>query len=374
MEDIELYFKSIAKRWNSTLTGVASARIFSPYITSTTAVFVTRDICPDSCQIYTLFSAVLFIRQSSSIDTLIKLKKKGIHLYSLPELHAKVVHVPSKFVSVGSQNLTLRGTKSKEASVVSTNPKIVDKAGVMLNKWAESAFEITLDMLLEMKAEIMPYLPKYKALVEEAITIDALIIESEQKRIENRKHSRELEGIKFRKEYNLQLRFCRDRIQAISPSGQIPQQLASELVRSCAWWKHPKADWVRSRGDAKHMNVGGYGHYIHKGNSFEISLAVGRCVALFKELLDLFEKGQEYSLEKLKKRIKDQARSSVSNSQGNLYKSFSLENNDMLFGNHSINLNDFTKFMMSKSGFGNIYAFKSSLQKRSETLNIEHAI
>jgi len=77
--------------------------IVSPYITSNTAEIVTSKVTPGKCDIYTLFKAELFINLSSSIKTLIRLKKRGCRIYSVPKLHAKIIITSNDFATVGSQ-------------------------------------------------------------------------------------------------------------------------------------------------------------------------------------------------------------------------------------------------------------------------------
>ncbi len=116
---MELYVKNIAHRWRKEMRRVtAKAYILSPYITSSTADSVLAHLDENVClpEIYTTFSAELFASKASSLRTLKTMVDQGYPLYHLPNLHAKIVLMPGTFASIGSQNLTLAGTRNKEAS------------------------------------------------------------------------------------------------------------------------------------------------------------------------------------------------------------------------------------------------------------------
>lgn len=180
---MELYLRNIAKRWKYEACSADQMIIFSPYISSKTADVVTGGAIGKSCVIYTLFSAEQFINLSSSIWTLIRLKKNGVTLYAVPRLHAKLVIVPGVFASVGSQNLTARGTKNLEASVVITDSGEIDKLLSKIEEWTEARCEISLSMLEDMAKLIKPFVKMYKALINdaEAIDIDIESLESDRR-------------------------------------------------------------------------------------------------------------------------------------------------------------------------------------------------
>ncbi|MES2771021.1 MAG: hypothetical protein V4623_03435 [Pseudomonadota bacterium] len=104
---MEIYLKNIAKRWGlqAAKANSTTPRVFSPYITSKTAENVLSKVpCP--AEIYTLFFTELFANGSSSVRTLRKLHEQGHALFDLPGLHAKIVHFPGSFASIGVvQNL-----------------------------------------------------------------------------------------------------------------------------------------------------------------------------------------------------------------------------------------------------------------------------
>lgn len=173
-EDIplEIYFKNISKRWKKEIELAEEVIILSPYVTEPTAITVTKNTVGNKCKLFTLFSAELFVNQSSSVKTLIKLKKSGVNVYALKDLHAKVVFVSEKFASIGSQNLTHNGTKNKEATVIVKDKNKLVEIENSINEWIKDSYEITLEMLEEMKIAVKPFLNKYKVILEEAKKID----------------------------------------------------------------------------------------------------------------------------------------------------------------------------------------------------------
>lgn len=150
---MELYIKNIAHRWRKEMSRVTEKTyILSPYITSSTADSVLAHLDESAClpEIYTIFSAELFASKASSLRTLKKMVHQGCSLYHLPNLHAKIVLIPETFASIGSQNLTLAGTRNKEASVALLDPKVIKRLEKELLPWLEERIPITSEMIADM--------------------------------------------------------------------------------------------------------------------------------------------------------------------------------------------------------------------------------
>lgn len=126
--------------------------ILSPYITSETAEEVLENV--ENCELYTLFNIENFINGSSSIETLKNLIYQGFNVYFIPQLHAKIVLVVDKFVSIGSQNLTNQGTRNKEATFTSTSLSVVKFIEDELQKWFVERTEVSLELLEDIKDRI----------------------------------------------------------------------------------------------------------------------------------------------------------------------------------------------------------------------------
>ena len=183
---MEFCFDGIVDKWCECLPDTDEVLIFSPYLTSNTADSVAEHIDAKRCEIYTQFSDELFINQSSSIDTLIKLKEMGATLYSLPELHAKLFIAPGVFASLGSQNLTNKGISNLEANVVFHDEVAIQEIHEQAKKWILHREEISLTMLKKMKVRVGPYIKKFQKILEKVELIKQEA-EAEQKSIQKRK-------------------------------------------------------------------------------------------------------------------------------------------------------------------------------------------
>ncbi len=154
-------------------------------------------IAPGQVKIFTLFSIENFVNGSSSIGTLKKLSDRGVELYHLENLHAKLVVVPSKFVSIGSQNLTNRGHHNLETTVVSNDEKAVSKALLEIQDWISAATFIEPEDIRLAFEKVDKLQKQYQVLRNEAATIDTQIRNEKEKRAEERKIRRQqLEQIK----------------------------------------------------------------------------------------------------------------------------------------------------------------------------------
>lgn len=152
-------YQNVTVRWKAEATGdLESILILSPYITAPTSETVTRDLNPSTCDIYTLFSAETFASGSSSLRAIKKLFQRGFTLYHLPGLHAKVFLTSEGFASLGSQNLTGRGTRSLEASSVLPGEKQVQALKKLVESWIQARELITLEMILDMEDLLKPIL------------------------------------------------------------------------------------------------------------------------------------------------------------------------------------------------------------------------
>lgn len=126
--------------------------VLSPYITSKTAEDVLEDV--EICEIYTVSDIENFINGSSSIETLKNLIQKGYSVYFIPKLHAKIILIVDRFVSIGSQNLTNQGTQNKEATFTSTSLDVVRFVASELENWFAEREEVSLELLEDLEDRI----------------------------------------------------------------------------------------------------------------------------------------------------------------------------------------------------------------------------
>lgn len=190
-------YKNITRRWQSEAAGnLDSVVILSPYITGPTSETVTQDVNPAECNIYMLFDAEVFAIGSSSLQAVKKLSQRGFTLYHLPGLHAKVLLTSEGFASVGSQNLTGRGTRNLEASSVINEEKQIAELRKLVENWIEARELITLEMILDMEDLLKPVIKSFKVAQRAAAEVDLLIVEKENVRQEERQRLAEERRIK----------------------------------------------------------------------------------------------------------------------------------------------------------------------------------
>lgn len=187
---VRLYIrKKITRQWgqkNASEQGEFIA--FSPYLTSPTADSV---LAPrgnhQHCSVYTLFNAEVFANGSSSIRTLKRLKKLGVKLFAIENLHAKVVVVPEVCASIGSQNITAKGNHNLEASVLFSDRATVNKIWSELQPWIQNATEISSEMIEDMIRLLPPIKKAVKKVIEKSKQLDEKIKKEEIHRQEQMK-------------------------------------------------------------------------------------------------------------------------------------------------------------------------------------------
>src|SRR4051812_13245945 len=107
---------SVARRWAAAIRDGASVIAVSPFITSTgfTAALEEKGA---ACELYTVISAENYASGASQLSCLERLVAAKVRVYHLEDLHAKLLLVPGKLVTVGSQNMTDKGARNLEATV-----------------------------------------------------------------------------------------------------------------------------------------------------------------------------------------------------------------------------------------------------------------
>ena len=145
----------------------------SPYVTEG-RLFKKCD--PKRASLYTAFSALSFISGASSLRVLKGLLSKGVAIYNVDFLHAKIVMINGEHFSLGSQNLTVRGRRTNiEASFVSgadTSTKEVKEFFARIHK---NARPISAQEIAEMEKMIEPWMEKFKKIEQAADGIDQFL-------------------------------------------------------------------------------------------------------------------------------------------------------------------------------------------------------
>lgn len=237
----KLYFRNAVLRWKKEVAAAESGVILlSPYITSTTAETVLQDITnPGDCEIYTVFSAFNFINGSSSLKTLKGLLDRGFHLYHLPDLHAKVVVVKGHFVSIGSQNLTTRGSVSLEATCCHEDDNAAFYAEKCIAEWTTKRIPITEEMISDMLALLPSTKKSYAEFMKQANDIDETIRKQEEIRAEKREQKRlvNLEETKKKEKFTQRLNVLKD------VSAKLPVSSTEKLCEVKRISQESHSDW-----------------------------------------------------------------------------------------------------------------------------------
>lgn len=180
----EIVVGSVVRQWtNAARLAESPLRIFSPYVTSKTVDRVFES-ARNGCELYTVFEAENFLTGASSIRSLLRLRQRGCRVYHVPQLHAKIVIAKPSFASVGSQNVTQRGGRSKESTAIIRTTSRVLALEQELDAWLTDAQEISLEMIREMANRVAPLSRRFKQLQQDAADVDAKVFAEERLRLE----------------------------------------------------------------------------------------------------------------------------------------------------------------------------------------------
>src|SRR6478735_8759952 len=150
------YLRNISRRWHAEIKKVDDddkVIIICPYLTSKAEKILRGSNAKR--EVYTVFSVRNFVSGASSLKTLKKLYEQGCELYHLSHVHAKIIISPGKFATIGSQNVTRNGEKSKEATVIIFDKEEINKIEKMLNNWLTEKKPITWEMLKELETKVI---------------------------------------------------------------------------------------------------------------------------------------------------------------------------------------------------------------------------
>jgi len=170
----------VTDKWRTAVEHGGKVLVFSPFVTNPTAWNVLS-VGAARCELYTVLDPLNFATGASSLDSLEKLIGGGVKLFRLDALHAKVMIVPGKLLSVGSQNLTRLGTSPKrlEASAVVTDPKIIRRAEHDVEKWIAAAQPVTPEMLKELSDSVRKLKKRVKELQKQAAAMLEAVINNQ---------------------------------------------------------------------------------------------------------------------------------------------------------------------------------------------------
>lgn len=348
---MDIYLKNISRRWKKECEQAKKVIVLSPYINSPTANSVLSNSKSNSYEIYTLFEPELFINKSSSLDTLIKLAKSGCEIYHLDNLHSKIVLIPNKFASIGSQNLTSRGTRNLESTVAITDAKAITKIETEVSEWLCERRYISLDMMTDLKSKIKHLIEKYEEIQRESMQIDFEIKLNEFHRYMDKKEVilRNTADIENRK---AQVKRINESAPWLIPNSMVTFQDARNFVSKITWWNtHSSGKPVLAKGFARKVEQTAEGLALKFGaNYFLVGVALQRSKKLLNSSLSDYIRGQHISYDQLKEKIIYILRTSVANSQFHHYKKmYPIKDGQMMFGAQSIDVLRASDYIIDKA-------------------------
>ena len=134
---------------------------------------------------------------------------------------------------------------------------------------------------------------------------------------------------------------------------RIPLRLAKGFVSASSWWhSHSSGSPVRARKNASRVYESNHGWVIDFGaNTFLVEKAIMRCRKKICKTLDAADEGIVPSIEQLLSELRMTISGAVANRGGYEYEGFyPVEHGDMMFGTHSIDVNDGSNFLIRESG------------------------
>lgn len=336
MDKIKYYFGSIDRRWRRELAEAKDrVMIFSPFITKK-AETILADIEGSMCDIYTRFTVENFLKRGSSITTLRRLSERGFRIYHLEGLHAKVIFVPERFASIGSQNLTFFGTVNKEASVAFESEKQLSKIEKKLATWIGERLLVDEELIAELESALKPVKVALRELGEEVYNASVGLENLKVRKAQIRDAAQDLTTMIEENKSNL---------QAFLDSESVSELVSRRLIRASAWWlTHYSGFPVRAPGDADRIEKIGKNYYVTFGrNRFVVSWAILRSIFVINAFFEKLSKGESVVFDELRDEVSMQIRGAVATYQFGEYKRlYDVDyDNRMVFGAHAIDVTDF---------------------------------
>jgi len=125
--------RSMPGRWKKAIAAAGRVVAFSPYITNSAATEAMEAKGP-ACELYTVVTFEVYAAGASKIGCLKRLMAAKVRVYHLETLHAKILLIPRKAVTIGSQNMTVGSSGNQESTVIWLD----EKAAVEMEKEVES--------------------------------------------------------------------------------------------------------------------------------------------------------------------------------------------------------------------------------------------
>lgn len=342
---------SVDRRWWRIISSAeAEVLVFSPYLTPKTAFAVASVPRGVPCSVHTVFDVHNFLTGATSVRALRHLIDHGIDLFHIPRLHAKLVIVSGACATIGSQNLTSRGVRNLEANVALSDPKDVAALTEMVTPWFSKRMRITRPMLEALENELPGLVRTQRKLQRAGETLQSRVIEEEEARIRDRRRKEELREAARQERARLVNRIRR---KAARLEKSVPLDEARVFVKKSAWWlTHSSGRPIRAPGDARRIEGPSHDLRIRlSDHPFLVTRAIKRCARVVRLAVAEIEGGGSIDREDLEQQLWSAVRSAVATPYGDEHSLlYPLRGTDMVFGAHSIDVEDFANTAMVRTG------------------------
>ena len=269
--------------------------VLSPYLTSQTAEKILQATPRKRCEVYTVFQVENFVSGASSIRTLMKLQEHGCSLYHLPDLHAKLVLVPGDFASIGSQNVTSRGKKNKEATTIFTEEYTVQGIEDMVGPWLEEGLPITSEMIDEVNLALRPLISTMRKVQRACKALDDRVWEEERLRTAERERIEKEEKLesgrlKAKEQFKIlsqKTEMVKAGLESLLERDSDNRMIARDLVSASAWWlTHPRGPVRAPKHSSNIDGSGGHWEIDFGANTLNLSYIIKVSKAVLTAWLD----------------------------------------------------------------------------------------
>lgn len=154
-----------------------SVRIFTPYLDSTVNKLLKSVSNKVEIDIITSLEGHNLFQKDYQINALIEALNNGVAIHNLEGLHAKILIIDHKYISLGSQNFTNRGRKNKEAGFISNATFEGTNFLNVLEEWFYESKNVSIELLESLKEhvdenedEILALKDKFENEIDEILT------------------------------------------------------------------------------------------------------------------------------------------------------------------------------------------------------------
>lgn len=146
----------------------SSITVYSPFFNkSLLSLLGNTSLRNDKITIVTELNPVALLQVPSQLLTLKRALSEGIAVLTTPGLHAKVLLIDDRYITVGSQNFTSRGRKNKECTSVPREAMSTTHFVDTLIQWRKDAETIDEDFIDKLLSMLRVRFKQYRELTNE---------------------------------------------------------------------------------------------------------------------------------------------------------------------------------------------------------------